>query len=143
MINKFREDPSRRLTFTEVRKSLLGDVGSLEKVFRFLDRWGLINFGVEGGEKEVGGAARSPVVVVEEGPPAGVKVVPASAAAVGRGGGGAREESGFRLPPLSSYSDVFGDGIVRKGPVCGVCGYHCSSGLIKSAKVFKLLDILH
>ncbi|XP_020245363.1 SWI/SNF complex subunit SWI3A-like, partial [Asparagus officinalis] len=64
IINRFREEPSRRLTFTEVRKSLIGDVGSIEKVFRFLDRWGLINFGVDKGEEkeEVGLAA----VVVEE-----------------------------------------------------------------------------
>ncbi|XP_008796581.2 SWI/SNF complex subunit SWI3A [Phoenix dactylifera] len=131
IINKFREDPSRRLTFTEVRKSLIGDVGTLRKVFLFLERWGLINFGVSDGRprptEEVG-----PRVVVEE-PGAGVQVMPASsklasgrsvAAATAAGAG----ETGFRLPPLSSYSDVFGDWAPGKGPVCAVCGDQCVSG---------------
>lgn len=34
IINKFREDPTRRLTFTEVRKCLIGDVGSIHKIDR-------------------------------------------------------------------------------------------------------------
>ncbi|KAG1331421.1 SWI/SNF complex subunit SWI3A [Cocos nucifera] len=131
IINKFREDPSRRLTFTEVRKSLIGDIGTLHKVFLFLERWGLINFGVSGGRprqpEEVG-----PRVVVEE-PGAGVQVVPASsklasgrsAVAVTAVGAG---NTGFRLPPLSSYSDVFGDWAPGKGPVCAVCGDECVSG---------------
>ncbi|XP_073101698.1 SWI/SNF complex subunit SWI3A homolog isoform X3 [Elaeis guineensis] len=131
IINKFREDPSRRLTFTEVRKSLIGDVGTLHKVFLFLERWGLINFGVSGGRpsppEEVG-----PQVEVEE-PGAGVQLVPASAklpsgrlpvAANDPGAG----ENGFRLPPLSSYSDVYGDWAPGKGPVCAVCGDQCASG---------------
>ncbi|KAJ1417884.1 Winged helix-like DNA-binding domain superfamily [Sesbania bispinosa] len=45
MINKYREEPSRRLTFTEVRKSLVGDVTFLRKVFLCLEGWGLINYG--------------------------------------------------------------------------------------------------
>ncbi|KAI5329493.1 hypothetical protein L3X38_028890 [Prunus dulcis] len=53
IISKYREDPSRKLTFTEVRKSLVGDVSLLHKVFNFLEKWGLINFsanlGVNGG----------------------------------------------------------------------------------------------
>lgn len=131
IINKFREDTSRRLTFTEVRKSLIGDVGTIQKVFLFLGRWGLINFGISGGRQppteEVG-----PRVVVEE-PGAGVQVVPASSKSVsGRLAVAATPavagENGFRLPPLSSYSDVFGDWAPRKGPVCAACGDQCASG---------------
>eukprot|EP00250_Pteridium_aquilinum_P003649 c13958_g1_i1 orf=230-2011(+) len=43
MINKYRENPRRVLTFTEVRKMLVGDVNLLRKVFDFLEYWGLIN----------------------------------------------------------------------------------------------------
>lgn len=136
IINRFREDPSRRLTFTEVRRSLVGDVGLLRKVFRFLDQWGLINFGVPGGEREEVGGGASAAAVVEDGAPAGVKVVPAaSAAATERGTvGGGGGENGFRLPPLTSYRDVFRDGMPRKGPVCGNCVGDCDSGESKSSK---------
>lgn len=44
MINKYRENPRRILTFTEVRKMLVGDVNLLRKVFDFLEYWGLINY---------------------------------------------------------------------------------------------------
>ncbi|XP_057816813.2 SWI/SNF complex subunit SWI3A isoform X1 [Cryptomeria japonica] len=44
MINKYREDPLKRVTFTEMRKMLVGDVTSIHKVFDFLETWGLINF---------------------------------------------------------------------------------------------------
>ncbi|KAM1245779.1 hypothetical protein ACFX15_036297 [Malus domestica] len=37
-------NPSRKLTFTEARKSLVGDVGSVRRVFDFLEAWGLINY---------------------------------------------------------------------------------------------------
>ena len=46
MIDKFREDASRKLTFTECRRELVGDVSSMLRVYQFLDAWGLINFGV-------------------------------------------------------------------------------------------------
>lgn len=133
IINKFREQPTRRLRFTEVRKSLIGDVGSLEKVFKFLDKWGLINFGVEDSDSESKGCEDK--VVVEEGPPIGVKVVPACSNLVGHGGGsgdGVRD-GGFRFAGLSSYVDVFGESM---GLSCGHCGDKCESeqvGLIKGA----------
>lgn len=43
IINKYRENPRRVLTFTEVRKMLVGDVNLIRKVFDFLEYWGLIN----------------------------------------------------------------------------------------------------
>ncbi|GMY28985.1 SWI/SNF complex subunit SWI3B [Fagus crenata] len=45
IVKLFREQtPSRKLTFTDARKTLVGDVGSIRRVFDFLDAWGLINY---------------------------------------------------------------------------------------------------
>ncbi|KAI3783777.1 hypothetical protein L1987_42863 [Smallanthus sonchifolius] len=33
-----------KITFTEARKSIIGDVGSVRKVFDFVESWGLINY---------------------------------------------------------------------------------------------------
>lgn len=44
IVKKFRSNPSRKLTFTEVRRWLVGDVGSIRRVFDFLETWGLINY---------------------------------------------------------------------------------------------------
>lgn len=44
IISKFRENPNRKITFTEVRKIIVGDVGSVRRVFDFLEAWGLINY---------------------------------------------------------------------------------------------------
>lgn len=50
IINKFRENVARDLTFVEVLRSLDGDANDVRKVFDFLQRWGLINFrGASGG----------------------------------------------------------------------------------------------
>nr|DAD46483.1 TPA_asm: hypothetical protein HUJ06_016420 [Nelumbo nucifera] len=44
IIRKSRENPLRKIMFTEARKSLVGDVGSIRRVFDFLEGWGLINY---------------------------------------------------------------------------------------------------
>ncbi|KAF8406747.1 hypothetical protein HHK36_008839 [Tetracentron sinense] len=44
IIRKFRENPLRKITFTDVRRMLVGDVGSIRRVFDFLEGWGLINY---------------------------------------------------------------------------------------------------
>jgi hypothetical protein len=44
IISKYREEPQKYLTFTEVRKMLVGDVNALRRTFEFLDHWGLINY---------------------------------------------------------------------------------------------------
>ncbi|KAK7351831.1 hypothetical protein VNO77_11557 [Canavalia gladiata] len=44
IIKYFRYNPTRKITFTDVRKTLVGDVGSIRRVFDFLEAWGLINF---------------------------------------------------------------------------------------------------
>ncbi|TVU15581.1 hypothetical protein EJB05_39110 [Eragrostis curvula] len=124
IIGKYREDPARRLTFTEVRRALVGDVTLLRKLFAFLDESGLINFSATstrpGGQQEAG-------VVVEA--PVGLQVTPRPPASYfaeeKKGGGG---ESAFRLPPLTSYNDVFGEWAPGKAPICGFCGEDCKDG---------------
>ncbi|KAK7350717.1 hypothetical protein VNO77_09617 [Canavalia gladiata] len=144
VINKFREEPSRRLTFTEVRKSLVGDVTFLHKVFLFLEKWGLINYGLPSGadaekEEEEEGEERCRVRL-EEGPPNGIRVVatpnslkPMSVPRTAKSGGNASAAS-LKLPPLASYSDVYGDLIRQKELNCGICGHKCGSGHYRNAK---------
>lgn len=48
IVKKFRANPSRKMTFTEARRNLVGDVGSIRRVFDFLDTWGLINYSPSG-----------------------------------------------------------------------------------------------
>eukprot|EP00271_Cylindrocystis_brebissonii_P006681 TRINITY_DN19445_c0_g1_i1.p1 TRINITY_DN19445_c0_g1~~TRINITY_DN19445_c0_g1_i1.p1 ORF type:complete len:829 (+),score=231.07 TRINITY_DN19445_c0_g1_i1:688-3174(+) len=53
IISRYRENPGRLLTFTEIRRLLLGDVNTLRRIFEFLDHWGLINYHarMEGSQK--------------------------------------------------------------------------------------------
>ncbi|XP_014498604.1 SWI/SNF complex subunit SWI3B [Vigna radiata var. radiata] len=44
IVKFFRYNPTRKITFTDVRKTLVGDVGSIRRVFDFLEAWGLINY---------------------------------------------------------------------------------------------------
>ncbi|CAI9280582.1 unnamed protein product [Lactuca saligna] len=142
IISKYREDPSRRLTFSEVRKSLVGDVNYLLKVFRFLEKWGLINFGAPSPSSASGGEDNDLVtedeegrwkVKVEEGPPHGVRVVaipnslkPVSLpTTVSYINGSHLADSDFKMPPLSSHSDVYQELIDL---VCGNCKELCESG---------------
>ncbi|KAG0483115.1 hypothetical protein HPP92_011199 [Vanilla planifolia] len=121
IINKYWK-PSRRLTFTE--------------------RWDLINFSASDGKERPQQPAENgggPVVVVEDGPAAGVRVIPAmsssSSAATEQPGG----DSGFRLPPLASYSDSFGDWRLGSGLVCGSCGDQSCGGFNVSLKMVARL----
>lgn len=153
IINRYREEPSRRLAFTEVRKALVGDVSLLHKVFLFLEKWGLINFaappsrgaGGDGEGDDDGGGGRRSRVVVEDGAPVGVRVVavPNSGRpmtlptpAVGKYDGGKGSSAGqFSLPSLASYSDVFAGLMKQKGLVCGNCGGTCDCGCYEYTKV--------
>ncbi|KAH9705488.1 SWI/SNF complex subunit SWI3A [Citrus sinensis] len=153
MINKYREEPSRRLTFTQVRKSLVGDVSLLHKVFRLLDEWGLINFGAvsrgddsDNRDSSLGDTELKNQVKIEEGAPNGVRVValpnslkPISVPNSGADGSGNGKvvvagETGVKLPPLTSYLDVFGDLVKLKGFKCGSCGEQCNSGCYEYSK---------
>lgn len=46
MINAYRLNPNEYLTLTSCRRTLVGDVGTLMRVHRFLNKWGLINYQV-------------------------------------------------------------------------------------------------
>lgn len=170
IISKYREDPSRKLTFTEVRKSLVGDISVILKVFTFLEKWGLINFNVPGSNERNscdGGAGTASFgseeeeeedwkrrIKVEEGAPHGVRVVgapnsmkpivqPPPPPAVAVDGGwvvGEVGESGFKWPPLASYSDVYGELMLEEekkkgGFVCGSCKENCDSVHYEYTKV--------
>ncbi|KAK6457170.1 general RNA polymerase II transcription factor [Scheffersomyces xylosifermentans] len=47
MINSYRLNPNEFLTLTSCRRNLVGDVGTLMRVHRFLSKWGLINYQVK------------------------------------------------------------------------------------------------
>ncbi|KAL6200980.1 hypothetical protein ACLB2K_024695 [Fragaria x ananassa] len=75
IIRHYRSNPGRRLTFTDVRKTLVGDVGSILRVFNFLEAWGLINYApsvksLKWEEKEAKsaahGGAQSPKIGVKD-----------------------------------------------------------------------------
>lgn len=44
IIRRFRANPTRKITLTDVRRGLVGDIGSIRRVFDFLEEWGLINY---------------------------------------------------------------------------------------------------
>lgn len=149
IINKYREDPSRRLTFTDVRKSLVGDISLLHKVFLFLENWGLINFGATDTGAAVGDNELKHKVGYEEGVPNGIRVVavpnsgrPLSAPTSSRDSDSpAREGSG--IPPLASFSDVFRDIMKHEVPACRNCSGTCSSGCYENRKVLLMRIASH
>lgn len=142
IIAKYREDPARRLTFTEVRRALVGDVTLLRKLFGFLDSAGLINFSASSAS---GPAARQPEVAVVVEAPVGLQVTPrppASYFAEEKRGAGGEKENGFRLPPLTSYSDVFGEWAPGKAAICGFCGEECDGAKVEALQVLLKLQKL-
>lgn len=46
MINAYRLNPNEYLTLTSCRRNLVGDVGSIMRVYKFVNKWGLINYQV-------------------------------------------------------------------------------------------------
>lgn len=47
MINTYRLNPIEYLTVTAVRRNLAGDVTSIIRIHRFLEKWGLINYQID------------------------------------------------------------------------------------------------
>lgn len=47
MINSYRLNPNEYLTLTSCRRNLVGNVGTLMRVHKFLNKWGLINYQVK------------------------------------------------------------------------------------------------
>ncbi|KAK6924633.1 SMARCC, C-terminal [Dillenia turbinata] len=154
IISKYREDPSRRLTFTEIRKCLVGDVCVLMKVFRFLERWGLINFSATSSSFDdaialVGEGEEKWNIKVEEGPPSGIRVsaLPNSLKPVSLPPSlndiHDTPDSLSQLPPLASYSDVFGDlkEQQHKGLACENCGENIDAAHYESAEGNKTICV--
>lgn len=140
IISYYREHPSRRLTFSQVRRSLVGDVGCLLKVFRFLEKCGLINYGVR--DLEIGD---DDLVKVEDGTLNGVRVVavpdsvkPVLVTGVGADNGLHLCESEFRMPPLASCLDVY-QGLIEL--VCASCKEMCESGHYECTEVFSFRNL--
>ncbi|KFK37502.1 hypothetical protein AALP_AA4G265700 [Arabis alpina] len=146
IINKYRENTSRRLTFTSIRKYLVGDVNLLQKVFIFLEKWGLINFGSGDDVLLLVESEGKYNVKVEEGNPSGIRVTatpnslrPIAVPPLVE----ERAESGVKLAPLTSYSDVF-SGSKKLGDdelVCGRCGERCDSAFYENKKVQSVVKI--
>ena len=44
MIDKFREKSHRRLSFSDIRRKLSGNVDEMKRIYDFLMKWGLINY---------------------------------------------------------------------------------------------------
>ncbi|CAF1866756.1 BnaC04g44010D [Brassica napus] len=44
IIKQYRDEHPNKISFTDVRRTLVGDVVSIRRVFDFLDSWGLINY---------------------------------------------------------------------------------------------------
>ncbi|CAH8353240.1 unnamed protein product [Eruca vesicaria subsp. sativa] len=134
IINKYREDSSRRLTFTSIRKYLVGDVNLLRKVFLFLENWGLINHLRKSDDEYM---EESVTAKVEQGPPAGIRVTatPVSVRPVPSPPlVEQRAEPALKFSPLTSYSDVFTD-LKKKPLVCGHCGEPpCDSAFYEHTK---------
>ena len=66
MMTQYRaaKKAGERLSFTRARRGLVGDVNSLQRVFDFLERWGLINWQPRiDAEKAAGLGANVPRVV--------------------------------------------------------------------------------
>ncbi|KAL0665578.1 hypothetical protein Bca4012_028282 [Brassica carinata] len=123
IINKYREDTSRRLTFTSIRKYLIGDVNLLRKVFLFLEKWGLINFLQKNDDLVV---EESEAKIEQGTTPAGIRVTstpnstrPVIAPPLVE----ERAEPALTFPPLTSYSNVF----KKPALFCAHCGQPCPS----------------
>ncbi|XP_006347622.1 SWI/SNF complex subunit SWI3A [Solanum tuberosum] len=155
MITSYREDPTRRLSFSDIRKWLVGDISVLHKVFTFLEKWGLINFDPSNAETPAAIDAPAEVdkedekwrIRVEEGAPHGVRVVaaphslkplaPVPSPVIigdrggGRGRGGGTVDNILKFSPMASYLDVYGELVEqqkKESVVCVSCKEQCASG---------------
>uniref|UniRef100_A0ACD5Z6C5 Uncharacterized protein n=1 Tax=Avena sativa TaxID=4498 RepID=A0ACD5Z6C5_AVESA len=74
LVKRFRARPARRLTLTEARRGLIGDVGSVRRVFDFLEEWGLINYGTSAPGVKQGRDKREEVAASQPSLPAGATI---------------------------------------------------------------------
>ncbi|OBA28718.1 SWIRM-domain-containing protein [Hanseniaspora valbyensis NRRL Y-1626] len=52
IVNTYRINPNEKMTFLSIRRNLVGDVGSLLRIFKFLEKWGIINYQVKYSQNE-------------------------------------------------------------------------------------------
>ncbi|TXG53269.1 hypothetical protein EZV62_022438 [Acer yangbiense] len=126
IVNKYREEPSKRLTFTQ----------------------SLVNFGAASDDSKnlLEDKKLKNQIRVEEGAPIGVRAFampnslkPITIPPSGVDGRAVMGETGVKLPPLASYSDIFVGLVELKGLKCANCGEQCNSGCYEYRKVFLLL----
>lgn len=150
IINKYRENMLRTLTFTEVRRMLIGDVNALRRVFDFLDHWGLINHQVvqESSDQMPDGGPSSIQTVVEPIPTGmrmslGPNVIPSAAQARSSQLDSFSGVSGLQSETLSTYKNVFAplskDGVPSAAEAsgklsCNSCGGDCTNLLFRCRK---------
>ncbi|CAM6128725.1 unnamed protein product [Calypogeia fissa] len=151
IINKYRENMQRTLTFTEVRRMLIGDVNAIRRVFDFLDHWGLINHQVvqESNDQMPAGGPSSTQTVVEP-IPAGMRMslgpTPATPARSSQLDSFSAV-SGLQSETLSSHKNVFTptreDGVPSTAEAseksaprynCMACGVDCTRVLFRCRK---------
>ncbi|KAL4441240.1 hypothetical protein ABPG77_011477 [Micractinium sp. CCAP 211/92] len=136
IINKYREDVSRELSFTEARRSLVGDVNLLRRIWKFLNSWQLINFLARrqvapggGTTSGAGGlAASGPDALYAPGRRASVEQG-AQAALAGSGSGSVRIRGNVlsnwaRQPALASKHNFYCRG-ASCGALCTELRHHC------------------
>lgn len=131
----------------------MGDICVLQKVFTFLEKWGLINFDpskpepVQAGAEEEEEEDEKWRIRVEEGAPHGVRVIaapnslkplpplpPPPSLAVAAD----TADNGLKMPPLASYSDVYAELLKQQKRdilVCDNCKEPCASEHYEYSKV--------
>lgn len=145
MINKYREDVKRRLTFTECKKLLAGDAMGVFKLWQFLESWGIINYQAGAGAAEdADGVA---INVQPAGPPNLLKVLAAGSnssdalfkftPAQNTDGIAAAAAGGLEGLQLITRRDRYGKSASQPssnqvkyfcnetGVECSACRYHC------------------
>eukprot|EP00887_Chlorella_sp_A99_P002369 scaffold10.g2369.t1 len=144
IIELYREDPGRELTFIDVRRKCVGDSNLMRRIFQFLDGWQLINYTAvyrSPSSGEVVAGALPPSLV--KGAPLGMEglfalprragVLAGAQAAVAGGGGAARVvvQPGAFAPaqpwaPAAASKRQYHCGAPGCGAECSALRYHCT-----------------
>lgn len=126
MIDKYREDPGRELTFTEARRWLAGDVGTLRRIHAFLHSWGLINARARIRPGRLA-AAGGPETVLEPAAAGSIKPDAAVDAALAGANGGRvapAPRSGFPHPAVAQGVQYYCNAMPWVN--CTALRYHCT-----------------
>lgn len=154
IINKYRENPRRFLTFTEVRKMLVGDVNLIRKVFDCIEHWGLINHHTLPESKQQAATAESALSsATSETIPPGVRIVyPCTTVGTSRKGipmaPNGKPAGMVPSSNLASYRDTFAKSVAIDAPSvavdestdksttfsCSNCGADCMEKRFENTK---------